>query len=101
MSRTIGELFLEEPHQWGLRGDPHLWRAMREHFAAAPLPPTAAALSQALEAAFLQLTGHPLSATDRFFVERFAHGGMSSGHISPEFWRDTALPLIKSRYDRR
>jgi O-acetyl-ADP-ribose deacetylase (regulator of RNase III) len=96
--RTIADLFTAEPAQWGLRGDPYLWRAMREHFAAVPRPATMAGLEEQIAAAFLQLTGHPLSADDPFFVERFAHGGMSSGHISPEFWREAAVPLIKQRY---
>jgi hypothetical protein len=98
--RTIGDLFTEEPHTWGLRGDPHLWRAMRDHLAAVPLPQTLATLVETIEAAFLALSGHPLSAESRFFVERFAHGGMSSGHVSPEFWRETAVPLIKERYGK-
>src|SRR4051812_14874312 len=64
--RTIGDLFTEEPHTWGLRGDPHLWRAMRDHLAAVPLPPTLATLVETIEAAFLALSGHPLSAESRF-----------------------------------
>jgi hypothetical protein len=32
MSGSISDLFLPEPLQWGLRGDPYLWREMAEHF---------------------------------------------------------------------
>jgi hypothetical protein len=31
-------------------------------------------------------------------IERYAHGGMSSGMISVEFWRKEILPLLKTRY---
>jgi hypothetical protein len=96
--RTIAQLFEEEPYQWGLRGDPYLWRRMREHFAATPLPAQLAELDRQIEHAFLELTGQPLSAPEPFFVEAFAHGGMSSGLISPEFWREQALPLLRARY---
>lgn len=97
-AQTIGDLFEEEPDQWGLRGDPFLWREMQELFAEVPLPSTSSFLVEHLEAAFLRFTGHPISTTDYFFIERFAHGGMSSGYVAPEFWRDHALPLLIERY---
>lgn len=97
-SRTIADLFAEEPAQWGLRGDPYLWRAMREYFAAVPLPPRVSALEEKIAHAFLVLSGQPLSAPDNFYAPQFAHGGMSSGYISPEYWRVRALPLLRKRY---
>lgn len=95
--RTTGELFIEEPMPWGLRGDPYLWRAMAAHFANTPLPATAAALEDSITQAFERLTGKPLATPTHFFVETFAHGGMSSGGISPQFWRESALPLLLGR----
>jgi len=29
----VADLFDPEPEQWGLRGDPYLWREMKETFA--------------------------------------------------------------------
>jgi hypothetical protein len=97
-SATLGQLFDDEPHSWGLRGDPYLWKAMRESFSSVPLPSDAAELEQQLARAFQELTGRPLSTATHFFVEEFAHGGMSSGGISPEFWRERALPLLRARH---
>ncbi len=97
-AETVASLFQEEPVQWGLRGDPYLWREMRSHFERIPLPATADELSILIETAFESLTGHSISASNPFFVERFSHGGMSSGHISPEFWRDKAISLLRDRY---
>ncbi|MBE7532742.1 MAG: hypothetical protein HS099_23810 [Ardenticatenaceae bacterium] len=95
---TIADLFVEEPMQWGVRGDPHLWRAMRNYFTAVPLPTHLAELEEKIAQAFLVLSGQPLSTPEMFYVARFAHGGMSSGYISPSFWRERALPLLRDRY---
>jgi hypothetical protein len=93
-----GRLFEEEPAQWGLRGDPYLWRKMREHFRSVPLPTTVEEFEHQLKLAFHELTGNPMSAQQSFFVAEFAHGGMSSGQVCPEFWRDRAMPLLLNRY---
>ena len=97
-TKTVASLFEEKPRQWNLRGDPHLWREMAAHFAQTPLPATADELSALIETAFESLTGYPLSSTTPFFIERYSHGGMSSGYISPDFWRDKILPLLRIRY---
>jgi molybdenum cofactor cytidylyltransferase len=52
-----------------------------------------------IEEAFEALTGHTLSHPDPFYVERYNHGGMSSGCVCPKFWRDTAVPLLLARHD--
>ena len=53
-----------------------------------------------LEAAFEMLTGIPISSEQEFiFIERLAHGGMSSGGVSLRFWRETAIPLLIERYN--
>jgi len=44
------------------------------------------------------LTMSAASEQDSFFVEKFSHGGMSSGHIAPQFWREQVIPLIQIRY---
>ncbi|MGG6296193.1 hypothetical protein ACQ4M4_17530 [Leptolyngbya sp. AN02str] len=95
--KTVGDLFEKTPRQWGLRGDPHLWSAMRDRFANTPIPAIASDLETLIEQAFEELTGKPISTPDLFYDERFAHGGMSSGCISPPFWRDTAIPMLKAR----
>ena len=96
--RTIGQLFNEEPLQWGLRGDPHLWRAMRSHLSSTPLPSSAPELNCQLEQAFQALAGVPLSTHDDFYSAAFDRGGMSGGGISPKFWREEAIPLLVARY---
>lgn len=99
LDRTIGSLFEKDPTQWGLRGDPHLWREMGERFAGVLAPDTADELVAVVEKEFEVLTGHPMSETAAyFFLEHFNHGGMSGGCICPAFWREQALPLLIQRY---
>jgi hypothetical protein len=45
-----------------------------------------------------KLTETPLTHRDPVFVERHSHGGMSSGYMSPQFWLETAIPLLRARY---
>ncbi len=98
--KTVADLFQKEPMNWGLRGDPYLWEEMRRHFEHVPLPSAADELAVLIGAAFKALTGRPISALKAFHLERSSHGGMSSGHISPEFWRDKAVPLLCNRYNQ-
>ena len=94
---TIARLFEEEPSQWGLRGDVHLWREMRDRFEPAPLPPDPSTLDRLLIEAFESITGCSVEGDGHCFVERLDHGGMSGGCVSPRWWRETALPLLRSR----
>jgi hypothetical protein len=98
-SRTIAALFEEEPVQWGLRGDPHLWREMRERFGSVPAPGSVEELIALVEQEFEALTGHRMSENEHFYVARYNHGEMLGGGISPEFWRERALPLLRARYN--
>lgn len=96
---TLSDLFQPEPISWGCRGDPYLWQEMSEVLATQPLPPNEEQLAEILEVTFERLVGLPTSAEESsVFIERHAHGGMSSGHISLVFWRETALPLFLARY---
>jgi len=95
---TVGDLFRTKPQGWGLRGDPFLWRDLARVFRQVPLPDSADTLKEMFDAAFLALTARPISTTGMFHVDRYAHGGMSSGLIAPEFWRQRGFPLLLSRY---
>lgn len=90
-------LFEPEPSQWGLRGDPYLWREMRVRLFGTPMPENTLHLDQLIATIYEELTGFPFSEPKHFFVPRFSHGGMSSGMIAPEFWKTRALPLLRER----
>jgi molybdenum cofactor cytidylyltransferase len=61
-------------------------------------PSTEEQLTVLLEQTYQHLTGTPLTIHDPVFVERYSQGGMSSGYVSPQFWAETALPLLRARY---
>lgn len=98
--RTMRELFTPEPAQWGLRGDPYLWTAMRDHLADVPLPADPGLVRDTLRAAFIKLAGTDVddpAAPESVHRDEFAHGGMSSGHIHLPTWRDQLIPLLVLR----
>ena len=98
---TISSLFQEEPEQWGMRGDPFLWKDMQEHFQNTRLPDKVSGISLLVKDAFEILTEHPITTDKEFLViEKYSHGGMSSGGIVPKFWLDTAIPLLRARYKK-
>ena len=90
----LSELFAVEPENWGLRGDPYLWSAMGQYFYRTPLPKDPKQLARQVSRAFKHLTGRPIESERHFLVEEYAYGGMSSGHIAPDWWRDEALPFL-------
>lgn len=100
MSRpaTLAALFRDEPPRWGFRGDPYLWREMAREFENVDCPPTSEGVAAIVEEAFARLTGRPLSHPGPIFVPRYDHGGMSSGHVRPDWWRETGLPLLLDRH---
>lgn len=70
---------------------------MRRHLEGVGCPATPEGLASVIEGAFEELTGFPLSHADPIYVERYSHGGMSSGYVQPKFWRETAVPLLQGR----
>ena len=92
---TLDEIFLIEPRQWGLRGDPVLWDKMRDSFKNEEIPETSAELRQKLYQKYYELTGKELNASDKeFYSEAFSKGGMSTGYITPSWWVNEGIPLL-------
>jgi hypothetical protein len=97
--KSIGSLFRSPPEPWwGVRGDPYLWRDLARVFRPVPMPDSVETLRSMLDAAFLALTSHSITTRNWVYVDRYAHGGMSSGHVDPEFWRERGFPLILDRF---
>src|SRR4051812_6827609 len=97
--KVVADLFDPEPPQWGLRGDPWVWRALRDRLGGTYLPPSAGEVESMLYAAFNRLVAVDL-ATDvapEVYREEFAHGGLSSGQVSLDIWRSYLMPLLVDR----
>jgi hypothetical protein len=95
----VSDLFDPEPQTWGLRGDPHLWRALRAHLAGQDIPASPGELAGLLHQAFRDLVGTDFASDPATSVyrEQYAHGGMSSGMISIEAWRQRLMPMLFER----
>lgn len=96
----MADLFASEPEQWGLRGDPHAWQAIRHHLNDTPMPCNPANAERMLKEAFRTVVGVDLGdprATESVFREEFAHGGMSSGLVHLPTWRDRLIPTLVNR----
>ncbi len=96
MTGTLADAFDELPHQWGVRGDPHVWRAMRARLTDVPTPEDADAVRAAYVAAFNAVVGGDLDTeTERYLHrEELDHGGMSGGMVDLQWWRTTGVPLL-------
>jgi hypothetical protein len=96
---VISDLFDPEPQAWGLRGDPLLWREMKESFSQTSLPQNGLDFRAEIERVFLELVGVPLSdKREMHYVDRYASGGMSSGHVSLKFWTERACSMLDLRF---
>lgn len=92
-------LFEPEPIQWGFRGDPWVWRAMRDRCPARE-PRSSAEAFVLLRRLFVEVVGVALADPDLpQWVHRpeFGHGGMSSGVVSLSAWREHLMPLLEER----
>jgi hypothetical protein len=99
MATNIGCLFSPEPNQWGLRGDPFLWREMAAQFSSIELPASSSELAALLYESFTILAGNAVSFSGHIQLPRHSHGGMSSGGISTNFWRERGIPLLLARFE--
>ena len=71
---------------------------MARDLSATAFPESEQALEQLLEAEFQRLTGFPVTHAAPVFLAKYDHGGMSSGGVSPQFWRETGIPVLVDLY---
>jgi hypothetical protein len=94
----ISKIFEDEPKQWGLRGDRYLWREIRARLESTEMPESPEQLREIIENEYEITTGHSIGHKEHFQIERFMHGGMSSGGISPDFWINCGIPILIKRH---
>ena len=91
-------IFSPLPTSWGLRGDPHVWEELKIAFKEIP------SSTEAFEAELLRYIestiGQKLTLETQAYVDKFAHGGMSSGYICGAFWINHGIPLLIERYKK-
>jgi hypothetical protein len=97
-SNFVSKYFDPEPIQWGLRGDPHLWRDMKLKTATRNIPTTGNEFEKLLHKLFKELTGKAPKKGETIYVEKYETIGMSKGMISSDFWLDKGFSLLIQRY---
>lgn len=107
-SGTVGALFDQEPVQFGLRGDAHLWRELRAQFATTPLPPDWYELHDLLVDGIARVVGDLLVSRESLgwsdpaagvYVRAFDPGhGMSAGTVHLPWWSHTGIPILLDRF---
>jgi hypothetical protein len=100
---VLGDAFDILHRQWGLRGDPHAWNAIRELVDATPTPPSAELVRAAFVDALQRVADVDIDHTDeqQAYRKHLDHGGMSGGHVHVEWWRTRGIPLLVDRANSR
>ena len=62
-------------------------------------PDTADELIALIQSTFELLPNHSMLEKEFFYIERYNHGGMSGGYVSPEFWRNNVIPLFREQFE--
>ena len=99
---TIEALFSNPPKQWGLRGDPALWRVLEADLTAQGIPSTATEFSQYLENYIHDLVAKSGQETaEQVYIPALSvTRGMSAGTIYVPWWFETGIPLLMERYSK-
>ena len=98
MKMKLSKIFEEKPAVWGFRGDPYFWDHLKE-LAESMDQISPNELERWIKEEYLSLSGKARTSEygDFAVIERFAHGGMSSGGVDNEWWMNEGIPLLKSR----
>ena len=94
----LSQIFTDKPEQWGFRGDPYFWDYLKER--AEDMEITSPDELEAwIKDEYLSLSGKPLTGEymDFAVIERFKHGGMSSGGVDNVWWTEEGIPLLRRR----
>lgn len=94
----VSKYFDPEPIQWGLRGDPNLWRDMKQKTESTNIPTTANELEKLLHLLFKELVGEAPQKGKFIYVKKYESIGMSSGMVCSDFWLDNGFSQIIQRY---
>lgn len=96
MNSVVANTIFKKPTQWGLRGDPQMWDALKE-FALKSNPDK---FMNAILSEFNRIIENGEKNDRVVFIKEFATGGMTSGSVSLDWFNKTGFPLLKERYER-
>ena len=89
------ELFLSGPVFWGSRGAPFAWIEIARAFSNDKLPMGKSDFIEKYNSLFKELTGIEVGTDKYVYVEKYAHGGMSSGRVGGVFAFESLNVLLR------
>ena len=95
--KDLSCVFEEGPRHMGLRGDSYLWREMQEAFVGKSLGISVSDFATQICEQYAKSVGKSLTYGSDVFVERFSHGGMSSGWVCGNFWICYGIPFLLNK----
>ena len=94
MTKSVSIIFDKRPTQWGLRGEPFLWDDLEILFSKCDLPISRERFEDILDNFLTDLLKEAKYKRGVIYIERYAHGGMSSGCINLIDWENERRPQI-------
>lgn len=94
MDKDLSLIFERRPSQWDSRGNPYFWDELKELCMGKSLEVEDYDVAHLVSEHFKEVTGQPLTFDACVYVERLAHGGMSSGLVSGFFWLSKGIPTL-------
>ena len=97
--KDLSLIFDNKPTQWGLRGDPYMWEDLQKDFRGKFIEDADwYSVVGAVFHKFEEKARIPLTLGAQAYVAEYAHGGMSSGSISGDFWISRGIPILFENY---
>ncbi len=100
----MSAIFSPTPKQWGLRGHPYVWEAMRHALETVDQSTSASDGLRLLDETFRHIVGvdlDDLTSGESIKSEELDRGGMSGGWVDLNTWRTKLMPLLKSRLGKQ
>ncbi len=95
----VSDIFADRPKQWGLRGDPFFWEDLKTVFAFDELSITPGTLADRICDVYQRVTGERLTTDSKGYVQKYDHGGMSSGQLDGKWILNTCIPMLQERLE--
>ncbi len=99
IDQKYSDITFKEPGQYGLRGDPYLWKEFKAIFEQNIIQ-NKEEFKKFLHENFEKIVGKPVSKSETYSVPRYRFGGMSSGAISCDFWLEKGFPLLIEQFEK-
>jgi hypothetical protein len=96
----ISLLFLDEPKQYGARGDDHLWKDMMFQLLDIKMTKDFLKTKSIIKDSFRKLTNHSMDEED-FYIKKYdVEEKHSKTNISTEAWRGKLMELLEERSEK-